>query len=301
VALFALWWTAPHEVAARGELPIELEHQDAPAPAPQGSETTNESAPTRSATESAGATETATFVAPARPRAPSNPSDAFTVSQAANARLHIDFEQLRGHVLGRKVATVLARRAPLADLAVGGRLEPEKDFERVTMSGSDLAFGTTIVQYTAPRYKLRSAAHRVRTEERIALLAARNILVVAPEGAKDGIFRLPPDFQLPVGTSALELRLKRAALSSRFEAAKSLRSLTIRLQLLDEDAAVLEVHGKSERAQESAPTSKALSAAFAETPHLRDLELSSQGVEVTGQLRLDANADIEGLLSALLP
>lgn len=323
------------------EIPLEVapERPASPDPAPPAREAPPPPQPSKR--DEVAVPEPSTQPQPAAARAPTPPipppanppqatepsplgalADRRIIDPRANVRLLIHNQRLRGHPFGVRIGRLLRESDRLRDFFAAG-IDPLHDVERLLLASSGLsdARGSiAVLQYDVPRFRVRSAVAKLAPHAQLDtggeaqaepavradtayVLAAPQILVIAPEAARPNAERLPRSFRLPeaTGEEVIEIHVTRPSRAlSRLPLVfpRSLRWLRLQLVLASDGGAALSVRAQDSSPEEASKNAQKLSHLFSEPPFVQKLSLASDAELITGQSELD-NEQLGAALDAL--
>lgn len=125
----------------------------------------------------------------------------------ANLVVLIHTAALRDDASGKLIGERLARANILGAFLRSAEMDPLRDLDHVLLTTSRSADTTAVLQYNVPRFRVRGAAAQQTLPAGTAfILAATQILVLAPASTKGAAESLPHAFRLPepTGSQALE-------------------------------------------------------------------------------------------------
>jgi hypothetical protein len=240
----------------------------------------------------------------------------------ANVRLLMYTERIRNHPLGARVRELLRNTPQWQDFFGTGRVDPIADVDRILIAGPQLRDSAEVVavlRYNAAREKVRAAVDRLvrrspgsggwldagvpaaqaRADgsERVFVMPAPNIVVVAPPSASQHALSLPSDIEFPApsGSEAISVYLVtpwRALLGLPLSIPQSIKWARISITPTAAGGAVARATGldeSEEAAKRSAAAFRRLLAPYTVLDFVERVDFRAQGAEIHGEVEANKN------------
>lgn len=237
------------------------------------------------------------------------------VDSNANVRVLIFADRMRNHPLGVRVGTLLGAAAQWQDFFGPTGLDPIKDVDRILIAGPQLRNSSevvAVVRVNVPHDRLHKAVDALvqrdgqgswldagvpaaRTQadraERLLVLPAPQILVVAPPSAEKHALSLGANlkFPNPKGNEALTTYVVtpwRAFVGIPFEIPKSLKWVRMKIVATSDGGATAELVAEDESAESAAKHAEELTASINKVTQLKLPSVSIGGLSLGGSVSL---------------